>query len=838
MSTDTAKEPELGVELGKAIAPASKADEAEKRSSEASKESSEKDKKEEEESLYKAIGLGKEEGGRLKRWGWDEDDDGDIVGQAQAAEDRENAMDITSADLDLELGLDGADGGDDDAEIMKEILATADLKQFCRDVERQLRGVDHEAVPEYLREVGNFTALYREIGACDALLGEFEKSLSAFQGVLLSINSDIKSLQESSVRTTQKIENRRAASARIEDFVGRIFVTRTVRESLQKLSPGDPGFYPRLADFNEKLAYFELVMEEYTPPPRVCLELKPKYDSLREQVGWKVQGYFQRALAGVTPSAGAAAAAAAASAASVTGGGGSKAITIANANGSSSSSSSSSNSTDALRSAQAVLLRDARTYQFLFKHTPERAAELRERYTGAAAQYYEAYMRRYTSALQRYAIDAGAPRKEDMLGALESHHRQRLTRSLFTSAAAASSLQAARTVNVFALGTRCEDLLAHMADPPMPASGGGSAAADEHHPFEELWRSALRALVDAAVVETLFVQDFFLAQQDVAEVVLARPAGALEDFLAKHLASSYDAIGIALMACVSERYNAVALRRNVACLGELHRRCAALLGARYALVMEAHAESLRKAAPDTVGSVTAVAAPHFITRRFAEFLAALLTIAGPAAKAPAAAAAMIKRALDPLGREFERTLLRFAQSLRDPVLQTIFLMNNYDLVLVLLREHGLDATPEAARFRDLFQTCLQTFQDSVVISNSAFRSIAAYLDEMRPLVADAGASEALLAHPHYSPEYVVPIIRDFHDSWRKVVDSVLSDVLKYFSNFETGQETCSAVFKKLFGLYKEFLDFIRANFKELLRSKFLVSETEIRYELKKLGISQ
>lgn len=744
------------------------------------------------DNIFHSIGLDKDEYGL----------------SAQEEEDTENAMDITSVDIDLDFT--DEDGDANDAEIMKEILATEDLKQLCRDVESKLRGVDQEAVPEYLREMGNFTALYREINACDKLLASFEESLGAFQSVLLSINSDVKSLQESSVRTTQKIENRRAASEKIEDFVNRIFVSRTVRESLQKLSPGDPAFCARLADFNDKLAFFDLVMEEYADsPPRVCLELKPKYDALREQVGWKVQAYFLKALSGVTPSA------------------------------------AGSTGLGALRSAQASLLRDAKTYQFIFKHTPERAAELRERYIAVAAQYYEAYMRKYTAALLRCAIDAGTARKDDMLGALESHHRQRLSRSLFASQ---SSLQAARTVNIFALGDRGSVVLERIAHPPMLVdseggvpeiphpSGGGSG--DLRQPFEELWRSALRTLVDAAVAETLFVQDFFLAQQDVAELVLARPAAALEDFLGRNLAGSYDTIGIALMACVAERYNAVALRRNVACLADFNRRCTALISARYGVVMDAHTESLRKANPENTDPVT-VAAPHFITRRYAEFLSALLTIAAPACKAPAAAA-MIARPLLPMRREFERTLLRFAQSLKDPVLQTIFLMNNYDLVLVLLREHGVESE-DAARFRELFQTCLQTFQDSIVISYSAFRAIANYLDEMRPLLdeaAQSGSGEMLVSHPHYTPDYVLPIIKDFHESWRKVVDKVLSDVLKYFSNFETGQETCNAVFKKLFGLYKEFLEFIKTNFKELLRSKFLVSETEIRYELKKLGISQ
>lgn len=737
--------------------------------------------------LLQGIGLGK---GKVEDI---IDDDDDELLSAQEEEDRNNAMDITSVDIDFDFT--DEDGGANDAEIMKEILATEDLKQLCRDVEHKLHCVDQEAVPEYLREMGNFTALYQEINACDELLASFEESLMSFQAVLLDINSNVKSLQESSMQTNKKIENRRAASEKIEEFVSHIFVTRTVRETLQKLSPGDPAFCVRLADFNEKLAFFNLVMEENAAaPPRVCLELRPKYDALREQVGWKVQGYFLRALAGVTPSAAAAA------------------------------------GLEALRTAQAAMLRDAKTYQFIFKHTPERATELRERYTAAASQYYEAYIRKYTAALLRCAIDSGTARKEDTLGALETHHRQRLGRSLFAS----SSASAARTVNIFALGDRCDVVREHVTDPPMAVDGG---SAGERKPFEELWRSALRALVDAAVAETLFVQDFFLAQQDVAELVMARPAAALEDFLGRHLAGSHDAIGIALMACVAERYNAVAHRRNVTCLADFHRRCSALISARYALVMDAHAESLRKANPESTEPVT-VAAPHFITRRYAEFLAALLTIAAPACKAPTAAA-MIARPLAPLRREFERTLLRFAQSLKDPVLQTIFLMNNYDLVLVLLREHAVESE-DTARFRELFQTCLQTFQDSIIISHSAFRSISNYLDEMRPLLAEAaaaGSGEVLVAHPHYTPEYIVPIIKDFHDSWRSVVDKIIGDVLKYFSNFETGQDTCNAVFSKLFSIYKEFLEFIKANFKELLRSKFLVSETEIRYELKKLGIT-
>ena len=106
----------------------------------------------------------------------------------------------------------------------------ADLSAYADQVEKELKALVQDSIPDFVREAPETTALHEDIEACDAVLANIEQILLEFQKDLGGISEEIRHLQEGSMEMGIKLKNRRAVELRFRAFLEQL----TVPEALVK----------------------------------------------------------------------------------------------------------------------------------------------------------------------------------------------------------------------------------------------------------------------------------------------------------------------------------------------------------------------------------------------------------------------------------------------------------------------------------------------------------------------------------------------------------------------------------------------------------------------------
>ena len=726
--------------------------------------------------------------------------------------------------------------------VMEILGSVTDLEGYRREVEAEIAELERAAAPEYLAEAGEFARLADELDECDATLGRFEAQLCAFQAQLCSISSDIRALQDASVRSNQRVDNRLAVYERLAGAVAELEVpARLVRRV--RGGAYDPCDARLLAELDRRAAYHA------ASSAAASSEARPLLAELCASVAARAHDRLLQTLAVATA------------------GGTAVCPDLAT-----------------LHDTQRALLRARPGFRFLAAHAPARAADVRAQYVAAAAAFYESYCRRYAAALVRHAIDAAdGARRTDTLGAPEATssraHRSGLGSSLgglFASAERARSAAAARGLNVFALGDRGR-VLARAREPAMAVP---APDAPQRYAFEVLWRSIARIALDLARAEAPFLRDFFAAAgagdaDDLAGAVFAPAGDALAALLRARAAASFDAVGVALMLRLTEQGRVAAARAHVACLHAFYRACFDALAQRLRALVDSHIASLRAATPASLAPSGAPlnAAPHYVTRRYAELVAALLAIARPGvdddddddeekegnkeqnkekrrSTGTTATMGVVCEKLPELRDEMESLLHRLCAALPDRDKQSVFLINNYSLVLDVFAEHGLtdgDAsgsctavetpaaeTPAAAadaaadaggssdtqHFRAQLLAAVQAFRDAQLITVPVFKRLVLFAAESDP-------------RQRESPE---GLAREFAGAWEPGVQRLRTTVLDCFTNLRVAKRIYDSFTDHIVQQYLVLADAIRSS--PVLAgacAQYLVDVATLRDGIRRLG---
>jgi len=240
-------------------------------------------------------------------------------------------------------------------------------------------------------------------------------------------------------------------------------------------------------------------------------------------------------------------------------------------------------------------------------------------------------------------------------------------------------------------------------------------------------------------------------------------------------------------------------------------------------------ESLKTANPKDLAPIEF--RPHYITRRYAEFVASIISVLGPLPEDVrdkiVITAANIREVLCKL-------LNRLSEELKDKKDQPIFLINNYDLILTIINERGVNAE-EVEYFRRQMSRSIAVYVEDQFASYSYFGLVVAFSREVGPLVESSNNMEDI-SHPKFTKDVVESILREFSQSWRNGILGMYNTVTKYFPNLKNGMQLFQIVLEKLFSYYRQFTTIILKCFKQLRSSKYFVAETEITYEIRKYNI--
>ncbi|RKP40437.1 Sac2 family-domain-containing protein [Dimargaris cristalligena] len=635
-----------------------------------------------------------------------------------------------------------------------------DLKEHAQDIERQLREAELEHLENYFQQKHRLTELDEQVQDCDSILSHMETLLSGFQVKLGNINQEIRDLQDQSVSMSVRLKNRQQVEDQLERAIDGLAITPALITSICDHEVNQSYIEP-LLELDHKIRVFR----HQSSKNRTILALAdtgPELERLRLVAAAKVRHFLLNKIKSIR--------------------------TLA---------------TNIQILQRSIFLKYRALNHFVIERHSETASEIRDNYIFTARLYFADHFERYAKALQR--LQATAAERGDMLGYDESSKAG----GIFGGTRPA--LKDRR--HIFGLGDRI-----HVLTRPEPQVIIPHVAEDRHEKFtfELLFRSFNLALIDNTTSEYEFLLQFFVSEAararhsgaDIAKAifdhVFAPVCAAGTTFTQSFVESTYDALGILLCIRINQQLINELQRRRVPVLDGYMNATNMLLWPRFQTIISLHIDSIKKVSSGNRPRLSKIDVhPHFVSRRYAEFVASLLILN----QVPETN--ILDQSVRRLRNELEAMLLRISEGFNDRVTTLIFLINNYDLILTILNENGFegDSDEEVDYFARCKTTCVSEYVEEQLDTYFGYlKSFVIRAESYTDLGGGHGdgAVGAGGDTSEISVDQFDKVIAEFNANFRGSLANINAAVIRNFSNFKNGTHILHSVLGQLILYYNRF----------------------------------
>lgn len=674
-----------------------------------------------------------------------------------------SAGDLTFGDIDdsEDICLEGLQQELEDCEgdeVVANILAKGtELREYTKGVEENLRKVELESIQDYINESDNLVSLHSEIRECDSILTQMESLLGGFQVEIGSISSEIKTLQEKSMGMGLKLKNRRVAELNLARFIEDLVVPPKMIDTIVDGEVNEE-YVRTLQMLSKKLKFIEV--DPMAKTSAALKDVQPEFERLRQKAISKGFDFIVQKLQALKKP-----------------------------------------KTNIQILQQNVLLKYKYVAAFLKEHGKDVYHDIHLAYIDTLNKVLSAHFRAYIQALEKLQLDIASA--NDLIG-IDTR-----STSLFSRAREPLKNRSA----VFALGDRI-NILKEIDQPaliPHIAEASGTK-----YPYEVLFRSLHKLLMDTATSEYLFCIDFF-GEDSIFYEIFSGPFTVIDEHFNAILPNFFDAIGLMLMIRITHHHQLIMSRRRVPCLDSYLDKVNIALWPRFKMVFDMHLTSLRNANVRTLWEDDVH--PHYVMRRYAEFTASLLQLNVNYGDG------QLELNLERLRVAVDDLLVKLARMFSRPKQQTIFLINNYDMILAVLKEAGTEGGKTQLQFEELLKSNTTVFVEELLLEH--------FNDLIRFVKTRAGEETSSSSERPVTVNEVEPLVKDFASRWKGTIEVMHKDVITSFSNFLCGMEILKAALTQLLLYYTRLSDCIKRIGGGSALNKELVSISSIMYEIKK-----
>ncbi|CAL4931591.1 unnamed protein product [Urochloa decumbens] len=664
---------------------------------------------------------------------------------------------VTSDDESLEGLQKELDDCKNDQEVANILANGIKLREYTKGVENNIRQIELDSIQDYIKESENLVSLHDQIRDCDNILSQMETVLTGFQTEIGSISSEIKVLQEKSMDMGLKLKNRKAAESKLSKFVEDIIVPPRMIDIIVDGEVNDE-YMKTLETLSKKIKFIDA--DPMVKSSKALKDVQPEVERLRQKAVSKIFEFvIQKFYALRKPK------------------------------------------TNIQILQQSVLLKYKYTIIFLKEHAKEIYAEVRAAYIDTMNKVLSAHFRAYIQALEKLQMDIAT--STDLLGV-----ETRSTGFLFSIGKESLKTRS----SVFALGERI-NILKEIDQPALIPHI--AEAKSQKYPYEVLFRSLQKLLIDTATSEYLFTDDFF-GEESIFHDIFAGPIQVVDEYFNAVLLNCYDAIGIMLMIRIIHQHQLIMFRRRIPCLDSYLDKVNISLWPRFKMVFDLHLNSLRNANIKTLWEDDVH--PHYVTRRYAEFTASLVHLNVEHGDG------QLDLNLERLRMAIEDLLVKLAKMFSKPKLQTIFLINNYDLTISILKEAGTEGGKTQLHFEEVLKSNIAIYVEELLQE---------HFSDLIRFVKTRPADETATSSEQVSIAEVEPLVKDFASRYKAAIEQMHKDLITSFSNFLCGMEILRAALAQLLLYYTRLTECVKRINGGSALNKDLVSISSILFEIKK-----
>lgn len=463
-----------------------------------------------------------------------------------------------------------------------------------------------------------------------------------------------------------------------------------------------------------------------------------------------------------------------------------------------------------------VLLPHRALVEFIEQHAPAVFREVRNSYVETMSRTYYVLFKKYTAGLLTMKEMLPSESGDTLVGSLVTPERTSLWRK-------DRGIRSAG-VSQFSLGDRL-DVLRDVEGPAIVLA----TAVDNNERFyyEQIHRSLGKMLSETCASEHVFCEHFFgEGGGRMFDVFFQRIVGFLLEAVRSHTAPTRDTLGVLLALKVNEAQRSGMQMRKIKDLSDFFIQVDILLKPKFKKLLDENIASIAEAC--TIVSKSGDKSegdsnPHIVTRRFSEFVASLLAIARYGTPDDS-----IMEGLRRLRSEFNGFLNTLARLFTRPKPRYVFLVNNVDFVLTVLKRLNVTATENHRFFAELQDVHMAAYVEHEVADH--FPDIISFVRQFERAVkmsAQVGNAEK---QRHASEERVKAVLRQFSSNWRLGVQHMQDGVLREFPNYELGCELTRSLFSRLLAYHKRCETAISSNYSNLKND--VVPRSEIVQDLR------
>ncbi|XP_042477928.1 vacuolar protein sorting-associated protein 52 A-like [Macadamia integrifolia] len=448
---------------------------------------------------------------------------------------------------------------------------------------------------------------------------------------------------------------------------------------------------------------------------------------------------------------------------------------------------------------QNVLLKYKYVILFLKEHGKEVYTEVRGAYIDTMNKVLSAHFRAYIQALEKLQLDIATA--NDLIGV------ETRSAGLFSRGREPLKNRSA----VFALGDRI-NILKEIDQPALIPHI--AEASSQKYPYEVLFRNLHKLLMDTATSEYLFCDDFF-GEESIFYEIFTGPFAVIDEHFNAILPNCYDAIGLMLMIRIIHQHQLIMSRRRIPCLDSYLDKVNIALWPRFKMVFDMHLSSLRNANVKILWEDDVH--PHYVMRRYAEFTASLIHLN--------VGDGQLELNLERLRMAVDDLLIKLAKMFPKPKLQTVFLINNYDMTIAVLKEAGPEGGKTQLHFEELLKSNTAIFVEELLLEH--FGDLIKFVKTRASEVPSSTSERPITVAD------VEPLVKDFASRWKAAIELMHKDVITSFSNFLCGMEILRAALTQLLLYYTRLTDCIKRIVDGSTLNKDLVSIASIMFEIRK-----
>ncbi|KAL6883312.1 hypothetical protein ACP4OV_010726 [Aristida adscensionis] len=321
------------------------------------------------------------------------------------------------------------------------------------------------------------------------------------------------------------------------------------------------------------------------------------------------------------------------------------------------------------------------------------------------------------------------------------------------------------------------------------------------YPYEVIFRSLQKLLMDTASSEYLFIEAFF-GEESLFYQIFEGPFNVIDQHLDHILPNCHDAL--------------VMSNRGLSCLENYFDKVLIYLWPRFKIVFDMYLQSLYQC--DVKMLWIDGIHPHHIVRCYVEFILSLVQLNVECGDG------QLDMSLERLRSAVDDLLMRLAQKFTIPKLHHLFLLNNYDMAISVLKEAGDEAKKLQRYFEEKLESNMTCFVDELLMEH--FGDLLQFVR--------SHVSEDLISYTEGSNiADVEPVVKNFAVKWRGALELMHNEVVTSCSNLLSGMEILKAAMAQLLNDYNRLSECVKIIPGGSALNRHLVSITSISYEIRK-----